>query len=107
MRRRVTDEGLYHFVVEGHGYSVVLFFDYCSVPCDTFRPDWNALSEMLDLPFYELEACENPGITEELGIRVMPTTALFLNGKVIRVFEGPWKKEILVQRLKEELSKAR
>lgn len=107
MRKQVSDEGLWRFVFEGKGYSLVLFFDYASVPCDAFRPDWNALSEMIDLPFYEIQACENPGITRELGVHCMPTTALFLNGSIVRVFEGPWKKEILAQRLKEELSKAR
>lgn len=105
--KRLSDEGLWKYVFEGHGYSVVLFFDYGSIPCDTFKPDWKAISEMIDLPFYEIEVAENPSITTQLGIHCTPTTVLFLEGKVIRVFEGPWKKEILVPRIKDELSKAR
>lgn len=104
----MTDEGLERNVLMGHGYSLVLFFDYCSVPCDLFRKEWNLLPDLISgIDFYELEVAENPGISKEIGIMAIPTTILFRDGVLIASYEGPYSKEALIERIQKDLAKPR
>lgn len=108
MPKLVTDEGLERYVLMGHGYSAVYFFDYCSVPCDMFRKEWDALPELLQgLPLYEIEVAENPNMSKSLGILAIPTVLLFLNGDIVASYEGPYSREAITERIKGELAKAR
>jgi thioredoxin-like negative regulator of GroEL len=102
----ISDEGLDRYVLSGHGYAAVCFFDFTSEPCKKFRPEWLGLSELMpDLPVYELEAAENPGITRELGVLVAPTTVLFLDGTLLDRYEGPYTRQALMERIKRAMSK--
>lgn len=106
MVKRVSDEGLERFVLHGHGYAVVCFFDYGSVPCSHFKPEWAALDEMLpEVPFYEIDAQENPGISKELGVIAIPTVMLFWDGQIARTWEGPYSREALLEQLRSAMSK--
>lgn len=108
MPKLVTDEGLEKHVLLGKGYALVLFFDYCSVPCDMFRKEWDTLPELLTgIELYEIEVAENPGISKEIGVLAIPTTILFLDGSVVSSYEGPYSREALVERVKIQIAKAR
>jgi len=48
MVRDLNDQGLEERVLESQGIVAVGFLDFCSIPCDHFRPELAAVSETLD-----------------------------------------------------------
>ena len=48
MVRDINDHGLEQRVLESEGIVAVAFLDFCSIPCDHFRPELTAVSESMD-----------------------------------------------------------
>jgi thioredoxin 1 len=101
MVKDVNDKGLEERVLEGEGLVAVGFLDFCSIPCDHFRPELEAISEMLEgkVEFYRIDVTENPTITGELGVQAVPTLLVFRDGEEIARYEGPYSREALNERL--------
>jgi thioredoxin len=95
-------------VLEGKGSSLILFMSPFSIPCDHFKPEFEALTGLLkNLSFYRISQIENPGIAEELGVEAVPTTFLFKDGTLVAKWEGPYSKESLQGRVRDALKSAR
>jgi len=101
MVRDLNDQGLEERVLESEGIVAVAFLDFCSIPCDHFRPELTAVSETLDgkIEFYRIDVTENPTITDELGVQAVPTLLVFKDGEEIARYEGPYSREALGERL--------
>jgi thioredoxin 1 len=101
MVKDLNDTGLEERVLESDGLVAVAFLDYGSIPCDHFRPELDAVSDMLDgkVDFFRLDVTENPSITEELGVQAVPTLLVFREGEEIARYEGPYSREALNDRL--------
>lgn len=101
MVKDLNDTGLEERVLESDGLVAVAFLDYGSIPCDHFRPELDAVSDMMDgkVDFYRIDVTENPSITEELGVQAVPTLLVFREGEEIARYEGPYSREALNDRL--------
>lgn len=101
MPRLVGDEDLERLALGDKGVVAILFFDYTSQPCRLFRAEWNATAgNFPQVPFFEINVTENPGIAGELGICAVPTMLVMRNGTELRRFEGPYSREALSERVK-------
>ena len=101
MVRDLNDQGLEEKVLESDGLVAVGFLDFCSIPCDHFRPELKAVAEMLDgkIDFFRIDVTENPTITDELGVQAVPTLLVFRDGEEVARYEGPYSREALNERL--------
>jgi thioredoxin 1 len=101
MVKDLNDTGLEERVLEADGLVAVAFLDYGSIPCDHFRPELEAVSDMMDgkVDFFKIDVTENPSITEELGVQAVPTLLIFREGDEIARYEGPYSREALNDRL--------
>jgi thioredoxin 1 len=101
MVRDLNDQGLEERILESEGVVAVAFLDFCSIPCDHFRPELTAVSDMLDgkIEFFRIDVTENPTITDELGVQAVPTLLVFRDGEEIARYEGPYSREALNERL--------
>lgn len=101
MVRDINDQGLEERVLESEGIVAVAFLDFCSIPCDHFRPELTAVSESMDgkMEFFRIDVTENPTITDELGVQAVPTLLVFKEGEEIARYEGPYSREALGERL--------
>jgi thioredoxin 1 len=103
MVRDLNDQLLEGRILESEGLVAVAFLDFCSIPCDHFRPELVAVSEMLDskskIEFYRIDVTENPTITDELGVQAVPTLLVFRDGEEVARYEGPYSREALSERL--------
>src|SRR5262245_12629119 len=101
MVKDLNDQGLEERVLESDGLVAVAFLDYGSIPCDHFRPELDAVSDLLDgrIEFYKLDVSENPSITEDLGVQAVPTLLVFRDGEEVARYEGPYSREALGERL--------
>ena len=101
MVRDLNDQGLEERILESEGLVAVAFLDFCSIPCDHFRPELVAVSDMLDgkIEFFRIDVTENPTITDELGVQAVPTLLVFRDGEEIARYEGPYSREALNERL--------
>ncbi len=106
MVRDLNDQGLEQRVLETDGLVAVAFLDYCSIPCDHFRPELDATAEKLDskVAFYKIDVTENPSITEMLGVKAVPTLLVFRDGEEIARYEGPYSREALGERITQLLA---
>ncbi len=97
----ITDKGLEDRIMETDGLLAVAFLDYESIPCDHFRSELDAAANKLDgkVKFCQIDISENPSITEELLIEMVPTLLLFRDGGEIARFEGPYSREMLCERI--------
>jgi thioredoxin-like negative regulator of GroEL len=101
---RIADIELRELIQKDRGYSAVLFFDYQSISCDHFQPEFHAFSEEMRLVFCAEIVCdENPTITDEHGVSAVPTTLLFKGGKEFGRWEGPYSREALKDRVVEAI----
>jgi thioredoxin-like negative regulator of GroEL len=104
MPRLVGDEDLEKLALLNKGAVAILFFDYSSMPCRLFRAEWDATAGNFPaVPFFELNVAENPGISDDLGIRAVPTTLIMKNGTELKRFEGPYSREALSERFRAAL----
>jgi len=101
MVRDLNDQGLEERILESEGLVAVAFLDFCSIPCDHFRPELSAVSDMLDgkIEFFRIDVTENPTITDELGVQAVPTLLVFRDGEEVARYEGPYSREALNERL--------
>ena len=101
MVRDLNDHGLEERVLETDGLVAVAFLDFCSIPCDHFRPELDAIAETMDgkIAFYRIDVTENPSITQELGVEAVPTLLIFRDGEEIARYEGPYSREALGERI--------
>jgi thioredoxin 1 len=101
MVRDLNDHGLEEKVLETDGLVAVAFLDYCSIPCDHFRPELNGIASMLDgkVQFFQIDVSENPSITDELSVEAVPTLLVFRDGEEIARYEGPYSREALNERI--------
>jgi thioredoxin-like negative regulator of GroEL len=99
---RISDIELREVIQKDRGYSAILFFDYRSIPCHHFKPEFQMFAEEMRLIFCgELVCDENPTVTDELGVSAVPTTLLFKGGKELGRWEGPYSHEALKERVVE------
>ena len=101
MVRLVNDKDLERVLTESPGYLVICFFDYGSVPCEHFTPEFQATAESLrdKAEFVRINVSENPGIVEELEVQAVPTTLMFKDGEEVKRLEGPYNHIALHGRL--------
>lgn len=106
MVRLVNDKDLERVLTESRGYLVICFFDYGSVPCEHFTPEFKATAESLGDKawFARINVTENPGIVAELGVEAVPTTLMFKDGDEVKRLEGPYSHVALHGRLLEMIS---
>ncbi len=106
MVHQVNDQGLEQQVLEARGLVVIGFFEYRSIPCRHFGPEFEAAAEALEdkIGFYRIDAVENPTITEELGVEAVPTLLVFRDGEEVARYEGPYSREAIQSRLNELIS---
>lgn len=101
MVRDINDSMLEERVLESQGLVAVAFLDFCSIPCDHFRPELQAVSETLEgkIEFFRIDVTENPTITDTLGVQAVPTLLVFRDGDEIARYEGPYSREAMNDRL--------
>jgi thioredoxin 1 len=101
MVRDLNDTLLEERVLESAGLTAVAFLDFCSIPCDHFRPELQAVSEMLEgkIEFFRIDVTENPTITDSLGVQAVPTLLVFRDGDEVARYEGPYSREAMNDRL--------
>ena len=106
MVKELNDTGVEERVLESEGVVAVAFLDFGSIPCDHFRPELDAVADMLEgkIEFYKLDVTENPTITDELGVQAVPTLLVFRDGEEIGRYEGPYSREALNDRLTQLLA---
>ncbi len=98
--RRITDEGL-DTLIQEDGWFAVAFMSRFAIPCDHFLPELAAMPDMMEhrIGFHLIDIDENPTITDTLGITAVPTSLVFLDGKEMARYEGPYSREALKERL--------
>lgn len=104
--RQISDEGLEDIIHRLSGYSAVSFYDHGSIPCDHFTPEFEALADalaMFPMRFYRIQASENPSALDWVKVCYVPTVLLFKDGEIIKRWEGPYTREALENRVREEL----
>lgn len=98
MVRGVTDRGLVEeLAMETNGLLAVAFLGCESIPCKHIRPELNAAAKMLKgkVKFVQINANENPNITEEFLVESVPTLILHRDGDEIARYEGLCSREEL------------
>ena len=105
--RRVNDMQLEEVILNESGYVAVAFVAYASVPCDHFTPEFQNLEGCLRHPvrLLELDAVENPAISEFYQVIATPTTLLLKEAEVLARWEGPYSKEALGDRINQVIDK--
>lgn len=103
--RDANDQILEERLCEAGRFIVVVFYAHESIPCRHFRPEFEALPDLIegDLEFWRVDAGENPELVEVLGIEAVPTTVLFRDGDEVKRFEGSYSREALKGRLKDAM----
>jgi thioredoxin 1 len=101
MVKDVNDQRLEERVLETDGLLAVAFLEYDSIPCNHFRPELDAVAEMLEgkVEFCRIYATENPTITLDLGVEAVPTLLIFRDGEEIARYEGPYSREAMNERI--------
>ena len=97
----LNDHGFSDRVLEARGYVGVAFIDFFSIPCDHFRPELEALAELMDrkVRFYTVDVSENPSLTEYMAVEAVPTLIIFRDGEEAARYEGPYSREALNERI--------
>ena len=97
----LNDEDLEKRLQETKGLMGVAFFDYVSIPCQHFQPELEAVAEKFDgkVKFYQINAVENPIITEKLGVETVPTLVMYRGSEEIARYEGPYSREAVIERV--------
>jgi thioredoxin 1 len=105
MIRDANDYILEERLLESKNFVVVAFFLAESIPCRHFRPEFDALADMIpgNVEFWRVDVSENPEITDLLGIGAAPTTVLYRDSDEVRRFEGPYERVALRDRLKDAM----
>lgn len=105
--KRISDRDLEDLVVREKGPFGVAFMSTCSIPCDHFRAELEALPELMKnrIQFYRLDVDENPTITDDLGIDAVPTLVIYRKEEEIVRYEGPYSREALKERLENAVFK--
>ena len=101
MVRGVTGEGLERLVIDSKGIVAIAFTDYESIPCDHFKPELRAAAKMLKgkVEFVQINATENPDMTEEFLVEGVPTLLVFHDKEEIARYEGLYSREVLHYRI--------
>lgn len=105
--RRVNDHGLEELILETDGHLCVAFLSHTSAPCGHFAPEFAALAAALRdrMASAVLDADENPSITDECRVTAVPTTVLFLGGREVARWEGPYNREALKGRITDAMAR--
>jgi len=102
----INDRQLREILRQSLDWSAIAFVSYGSIPCDNFRPEFEALAEtfMTNVFCGWLDVDENPTITEKLKVQAVPTTVLYKNGQELARYEGPYSREALDERVRAVMS---
>lgn len=97
----VNDKDLETAIVETKGFLVTYFSQIGSIPCAHFLPEFVGLSELLQdrATFVRIEVTENPTPASEHGVDCVPTTIVWLDGKELARYEGPYSRGVLKERI--------
>lgn len=102
MRHAVIGDQTLESILQRPGvWVLVAFMYYGSVPCRFFRPEFRKLCEHFGRKLWhaEINAEENPTITDTLKVIAVPTTLLLHNGHEEGRFEGPYSCKALIERV--------
>jgi thioredoxin 1 len=99
--RHVNDTQLEQLLIEEPGWIVVALLDRGSIPCDHFWPEFKQYASNVKgkVRVLRLDVSENPTITEQLSVKVVPTTLVFHDGDEMARYEGPYSHESLQDRI--------
>lgn len=101
--RQVGDREFDKILAERLGLTVVAFLSYYSIPCDHILPELQVLAKKTESRVVSvwINTDDNPSITEEWLVKAVPTTLFFRNGEEVGRFEGPYSREVLLERVEE------
>jgi thioredoxin 1 len=102
----VNDQELEERVLEKKGFVVVFFFWPNQTSCNHFSPRYESVAAELGehAAFLKLNVMENPTLTQDLRVDVVPTTVVYKDGCEAARFEGECSKDVLFRRLKDLFS---
>lgn len=108
MAKLVNDKSLETAIVETKGFLVTYFFQVESIPCAHFLPEFIGLSKLLQdrATFVRIEVTENPTAARERDVECTPTTIVWLDGKELARYEGPYSRDALKGRILDLMKKA-
>ncbi len=88
-------------LVESSGVTVVAFLGCESRSCEHFKPELWPLAKHLrhHAQVLWIDVDENPTISEDLGIKAIPTILVYRNGEKLATYEGPYSHEALIERI--------
>ena len=109
MIRRVNDMKLEEFLTEHEGWLFCLWFSYGSIPCEHFRPEFEALRAACSdaILFVDIDVDEHPEYTAHRNVTAVPTMVCYLGGEERKRFEGPYSRERLLQDITALVNKRR
>ena len=97
-----NDHAIEKTLLESDGVVVIAFLGCESRPCEHFKPELWPLAEQLGNRVIVLwtDVDENPTITEEMGVRAIPTVQVYRDGERLAMYEGPYSHEALIERIR-------
>jgi len=87
----VKDLAEFQKIISADEYSVFDFWATWCGPCKAISPIFQRLSDQATyshIKFYKVDVDDSPDISQEVGIRAMPTFTLFKNGQKVKDLVG-------------------
>lgn len=104
----INDTELEEILAKGKSWNAVVFLQTSSIPCEHFKPEFDAFSvARKDIFCGRLDVDENPSITDTCKVTAVPTVVLFWKGKEVGRWEGPYSHEALLQRVWEVMERCK
>ena len=100
-----TDTNFQETVLDNEGLSVVDFWAEWCGPCRMITPIVEELSnDYADkVQIGKLNVDENPEVSMKFGVRSIPTILFIKNGEVVHKHVGATTKQVLVQKIEENM----
>lgn len=97
MIRTLTDADFQPEIRENPDPIIVMFTGSWCQPCKRMKPTFKEMSEQMgdDIRFAEMDIEQVPETAQHLGIRSVPSLALFVDGMVREIFAGTMNKSDL------------
>ncbi|WP_068268475.1 thioredoxin [Caviibacter abscessus] len=92
-------------VVAKEGFTLVNFFATWCGPCKSLAPVLEELSEEVNYSIIKIDVDQYTDLAAFYGVRSIPTTIIFKDGKPVETLIGGRSKETLVKEMQEIMSK--